>query len=156
MFRTPPLTQALPLLLAVFAVACSHTPQMSDDNETDYIRMLRQEFFKTHPDGKFNESIAEGKIERGMDFLEVLASWGNPNRRKKPTPDIEYWVYREEDEDSKDWIEYKLCFRKNVLDDWELTRQVAGGDPYNMQSDTSTSLSKGAGEAGSGSAPQKK
>ena len=62
---------------------------MSQDQETEYIRMLRQEFFKTHPDGKYNEHIKKGEVVRGMDFLEVLASWGNPDAREKPTQNLE-------------------------------------------------------------------
>jgi hypothetical protein len=100
---------------------------MSEENETDYIRMLREEFFKTHPDGMYNEHIARGEVVIGMDYLEVLASWGNPGSREKPTDNVEYWTYLDEDEDSKDWIRYKFIFRKNRLEDWELTRHVAAG-----------------------------
>jgi len=100
---------------------------MSQENETDYVRMLREEYFKTHPDGLYNEHIARGEVVRGMDFLEVLASWGNPGAREKPTDNVEYWMYLDEDEDSKDSVQYKFIFKKNRLDDWELTRHVAAG-----------------------------
>ena len=129
MCRTPQFLRVLPLLLVVLIVACSQAPRMSQENETDYVRMLREEFFKTHPDGLYNEHIARGEVVRGRDFLEVLASWGNPGAREKPTESVEYWMYLDEDEDSKDRVQYKFIFRKNRLDDWELTRHVATGRP---------------------------
>ena len=127
MCRTPQFLRVLPLILVVAILACSQTPRMSQENETDYIRMLREEFFKTHPDGPYNEHIAKGEVVVGMDFLEVLASWGNPGSREKPAENVEFWMYLDEDEDSKDWVRYKFIFRKNRLDDWELTRHVAAG-----------------------------
>jgi len=127
---------------------------MSEDNETEYVLMLREEFFKTHPDGVYNEHISRGEVVKGMDFLEVLASWGNPGRREKPTPNVEYWMYKEVDEDSKDWVEYKLVFRKNVLEDWELTREMAGAGEMTTQGESSTSLTKGGGLTGT--SPTKK
>ena len=126
MCRSPQFLRVLPVLLVLSIVACSQTPRMSQENETDYIRMLREEFFKTHPDGQYNERIANGEVVIGMDFLEVLASWGNPNQREKTSTSVEYWIYRDEDEDSKDWVEYRFTFRGNQLDDWELSRHVAG------------------------------
>jgi hypothetical protein len=118
--------------------------------------MLREEFFKTHPDGVHNEYIANGEVVRGMDYLEVLASWGNPIKREKPSPSVEYWLYLEEDEDSKDWVQYKLVFRRSVLDDWELARHTSQGAVGDSQSGQSSSvLTKGSGLAGTGSAPKK-
>lgn len=157
MCRTPQILRALPFLLLLTIVACSQTPRMSEDRETEYIRMLREEFFKTHPDGQFNEHIARGEVVRGMDFLEVLASWGNPSKREKPTVSVEYWMYRDDDEDSGDWVQYKFIFRKNVLEDWELTRHVADGRQQPMASESSSSvLTKTRTGVGTESAPKKK
>jgi hypothetical protein len=119
--------------------------------------MLRSEYFKTNPNGVYNEYIERGEVVRGMDFLEVLASWGNPIKREKPSPSIEFWVYLEEDEESKDWVQYKFVFNKSVLDDWEISRQGAQGslgDATNEASSAST-LTKGSGASGSGSSPKK-
>jgi hypothetical protein len=129
---------------------------MSEDNETDYIRMLREEFFKTHPEGKYNEHIANGEVVRGMDFLEVLASWGNPNKREKPSDAVEYWTYLEEDEDSQDWVQYKFLFRKNVLDDWEVARHVAGAGNTDTTSQSGDVLSKGDAHSSGGLGTKKK
>lgn len=157
MYRIPRILRALPLLILVAVVACSQTPRMSEENETEYVRMLREEFFKTHPDGLYNEFIARGEVVKGMDFLEVLASWGNPNKREKPTENVEYWMYREEDENSLDWVQYKFTFRKNVLEDWELTRHIGEGAVQDLTSQTSSSvLSKSGGSAQADKAPKKK
>jgi hypothetical protein len=154
---TPRILRVLPLLLVALALACSHNPRRDQTDESDYIRMLRDEFFKTHPDGQYNHYIAQGEVVRGMDFLEVLASWGNPSKREKPSPNVEYWVYLEEDEDSKDWVQYKFLFKGNVLDNWELVRHVSQGgvDQANNQSSESSVLSKGSGLSGTGSTPKK-
>lgn len=153
MNSTPRLLRALPFLLIAFVFACSQNPRKSQDGETEYIRMLRDEFFKTHPNGVYNEYIARGEVVRGMDFLEVLASWGNPIKREKPTPNVEYWLYLEEDADSKDWVQYKFVFKKSVLDDWEVARHGSEGAVTTTQGQsTSTSvLSKGSGLSGTGS-----
>ena len=154
---TPRILRALPLLFLVVAFACSQTPRMSQEDETDYIRMLRDEYFETNPDGQYNEYIARGEVVRGMDFLEVLASWGNPGKREKPGPSVEYWLYEEKDEASQDWIRYKFVFRGNVLDDWELTRHVSEGGMGELQNGSAAVLSKGSGLSGTtGGAPKKK
>lgn len=154
---TPRILRALPFLFAVLAVACSHNPRRGQTDQSEYIRMLREEFFKTHPDGAYNEYIARGEVVRGMDFLEVLASWGNPVKREKPTPNVEYWLYLEEDEDSKDWVQYKFLFKKSVLDDWELARHGSqGGLGDTADQSSSEVLSKRSSASGPGSSPKKK
>jgi hypothetical protein len=154
---TPRILRVVPLLFLVGAFACSQTPRMSQEDETEYIRMLRSEFFETHPDGQYNEYIARGEVVRGMDFLEVLASWGNPGKRERPSPTVEYWLYEEKDESSKDWVRYKFVFRDNVLNDWELTRHVSEGGMGDVQNESSAVLSKGSGVSGaSGGVPTKK
>jgi hypothetical protein len=127
---------------------------MNEENETDYIRMLREEFFKTHPDGTYNEHIARGEVVVGMDYLEVLASWGNPGSREKPTDNVEYWTYLDEDEDSKDWIRYKFVFRKNRLEDWELTRHVAAGGILDTKSRSTRSVLTRGGTKSTKSTPK--
>jgi len=155
MCRTPRMLRALPLLPLLLIVACSHTPRMDDTKETDYIRMLREEFFKTHPDGQYNEYIARGEVVKGMDFLEVLASWGNPNKREKPTDNVEYWIYLDVDEDSMDWVQYKFEFRKSVLSDWDLSRHVATGRGVDVPSDSNTQVLTGEGSTDIGSDKKK-
>jgi hypothetical protein len=147
--------RALPLLPLLLIVACSQTPRMSDTKETDYIRMLREEFFKTHPDGQYNEYIAKGEVVKGMDFLEVLASWGNPNKREKPTDNVEYWIYLEVDEASMDWVQYKFEFRKSALSDWELARHVATGREIDSPSGSNAQVLTKGGSTDIGSEKKK-
>jgi hypothetical protein len=155
MCRTPQILRVLPLVLVLAVVACSQAPRMSQENETDYVRMLREEFFKTHPDGLYNDHIARGEVVRGMDFLEVLASWGNPGSREKPADNVEYWMYTDEDEDSKDVIQYKFIFRKNCLDDWELTRHVAAGGILDTTKKQTQSVLTRSGSGSTKSTPKK-
>jgi hypothetical protein len=154
---TPRILRVLPFLVVALTLACSQNPRRGDSGESDYIQMLRSEYFKTNPNGVYNEYIERGEVVRGMDFLEVLASWGNPIKREKPSPNVEFWVYLEEDEGSKDWVQYKFVFNKSLLDDWEMTRQGAHGSlgDATTQSSSSSTLTKGSGASGSGSSPKK-
>jgi hypothetical protein len=152
---TPRFLRALPLMAVALVFSCSQNPRMDQSSETEYIRMLREEFFKTHPNGVHNEYISRGEVVRGMDFLEGLASWGNPIKREKPTPNVEYWLYLEEDEDSKDWTQYKFIFRQSVLDDWEMVRHRSEGGLEQRQSQPTDVLTKGSGASGTGSKPKK-
>jgi hypothetical protein len=154
MRRTPQILRALPVLFVTVFVACTQTPRMQEEKETDYIRMLREEFFKSHPDGQYNDHIAQGEVVLGMDFLEVLASWGNPGKREKPTENVEYWMYLDEDEDSKDWVRYKFIFRKNILEDWELTRHVAAGGILEVPDDKVQSVLKRSSSGSKKSTPK--
>ena len=140
MRTTPRLLKMLPVLLTLLAVSCSYTPRMPADQETDYIKMLRAEFFRTHPDGQYNEHIKKGEVVRGMDFLEVLASWGNPDARSKPEEDVEHWTYLEVDEDSKDSVKYTFIFKKNALFDWDIERRFAQGSDLDTESDQDTDV----------------
>lgn len=125
MYRTLPVTLFLLLSLAM-TLSCSTNLQRVDDRESSYILALRAEYFASNPDGKFNEYIERGEIVKGMDMLEVLASWGYPAARKR-SETTELWTYREVNEDSKDWIEFTFTFRSSVLGDWEVARHYGGG-----------------------------
>ena len=117
----------LSLVLVIFVIACAHTPRMSKDRETEYIRMLREEFFKSHPEGEFNENIKRGEVLAGMGFLEVLASWGLPtSRSQSKDKSTEYWTYFGYDDASKDWSRYTFVFEQSRLLEWEMTRHVPG------------------------------
>lgn len=145
MKRTPPILIALLLLTTGLLAACSQVPRRTGDHETEYVRLLRQEYFKTHPDGQFNEHILRSEIVPGMDLLEVLASWGHPISRRKPSPRQEQWFYREMDEVSKNWVEYKIVFRDNVLTDWWVSRHFAkGGRTVPIDTAKPDALAKGA------------
>ena len=126
MYRTPHNVLWLAVLLLVVS-SCSSQLQMMEGQDDDYVIKLRKEYFAAHPDGEFNGYITRGEVVKGMDFLAVLASWGNPERRQKKSEAIEYWMYVDLDEVSKDWIEFQLEFSNNVLTGWDLSHHFAQG-----------------------------
>ena len=67
------------LLLGFAIVSCSHAPKVL--NETDTVLQIREDYLRANPNGPFNERIARGEVEKGMNFLEVLAAWGLPDTR---------------------------------------------------------------------------
>jgi hypothetical protein len=116
----------LPLLMLILP-SCSTQLHTSKEVPSSYVLALREEYFASNPDGQYNENIRNGEVVRGMDFLEVLASWGHPAERKKDSQTMEEWTYREIDEVSKDWVEYTFMFRQSILEDWSIARHVAKG-----------------------------
>ncbi len=125
MYRTPLPILLLPLLLPLLG-SCTSNLQKVDKNSS-YLLALRAEYFASNPDGEFNDYIERGEIVKGMDFLEVLASWGHPAARSKRSDTTELWTYREINQGTKDWIEYTFTFRSNVLGDWKITRHYGEG-----------------------------
>jgi hypothetical protein len=110
-------------LLLLF-IACAHTPQALNDDLT--VRQMREEFLREHPDGQYNPYISKGEVVRGMDVLEVSASWGIPEtRRQSKDRKLEYWTYFSSDEISGDWSRYTLTFEGKVLSDWHVVRHFA-------------------------------
>jgi len=141
MYRTPPIV--LTILLAALCLSdCSSQLKMVSEDDSSYLKGLRREYIAANPDGMYNDLVVRGEVVRGMDFLAVLASWGHPQKRERRSDTSEYWVYREVDKDSKDWVEYWFSFRHNVLDDWELSRHFASGGILDLKRSGDTSLSK--------------
>lgn len=126
MYRTPLLVLLILLVLPLLG-SCTSNLQKVDDKDSSYLLALRAEYFASNPDGEFNENIERGEIVRGMDFLEVLASWGHPAARSKPADTSEEWTYREVDENTKDWIEYTFMFQNTVLGEWKVARHYGEG-----------------------------
>jgi hypothetical protein len=109
------------LLLGMVLSSCANTPRSLD--ESDAVLKLRKDYLRSNPAGKFNGRIEKGEIVRGMNFMEVLASWGVPQcRRSLPEKEIESWIYIGKDEESKDWQQYTLMFEKRVLVQWDVMR----------------------------------
>ncbi|MDH3198552.1 MAG: hypothetical protein OEO21_09970 [Candidatus Krumholzibacteria bacterium] len=144
MTRTP--VRAFTLCaLAVLLAGCSSQLKRPSDVEPSYLLALRAEYLAAYPDGAHNEYVQRGEVVQGMDILAVLASWGHPVRRSKEGVHTEKWIYREEDEASKDWIEYTFVFRDNVLDAWELARHVSEGRTVQLEGPNKTdTLTRGA------------
>ena len=112
------LTSVLGFLLLT---ACAHTPDAlhSDDS----VLMMREDYVNSHPAGKYNEYIDRGQVVKGMNFMEVSASWGIPETRSKSQDTkLEYWTFFGKDEVSGDWTRYTMVFEKGVLTGWDLSR----------------------------------
>jgi hypothetical protein len=139
-------------------LSCSHNPRKISGTESDYLLQLRQEYLAANPDGAYNEYIKRGEVVKGMDLLEVLAAWGHPERRTKESSLTEHWIYREVDEDSKDWVLYTFTFRRNVLAEWDLMRHFAAGGTIDVpEGRDSATLTRGEyTSAGGSGAPKKK
>ena len=107
-------------LLLLF-LACSHTPRaINDDNS---ILQMRQDYLLAHPGGAYDEYITRGEVVRGMNYLEVSASWGIPEtRRRSRDQKLEYWTFYEKDDVSGDWMRYTFVFEKGALSDWQMAR----------------------------------
>jgi hypothetical protein len=107
--------------LLLFFTACAHAPHALNDDQR--AEQTRSEFVQTHPQGKYNEFISRGEVVRGMDVLEVSASWGVPEtRRLSKDRKLEYWTYFGKDEISGDWSRYTLVFERRTLTDWQVDR----------------------------------
>jgi hypothetical protein len=113
-------------IAAALLAGCATAPPQRD--ATDSIRELRDDYFRTFPEGPNNGHIARGEVVRGMSLFEVLASWGIPDARTVSAEgDKERWIYVLQDDLSLDWIGYEYEFKGNALIDWTTTRNVSNG-----------------------------
>ncbi|UCH83444.1 MAG: hypothetical protein JSW50_13445 [Candidatus Latescibacterota bacterium] len=105
------------VLAAIVAVSCSQLPP--SDKSPEEMASIRAEYLENNPNGKYTEYIMEGRVVKGMNTMEVLASWGLPNVRRNWTPDnAEYWTYYARDEHTKKVVSYDLVFENRVLNRW--------------------------------------
>jgi hypothetical protein len=105
------------VLVVAVAVSCSRLPQSTRSN--DEMASIRAEYLQNNPDGKFNDHIKEGRVVKGMNTMEVLASWGIPNVRRGWEQDkTEYWTYYAKDEHTQQLMSYDLVFDDRVLNRW--------------------------------------
>jgi len=115
-------------LLVVFATAlvgCSYSPRMF--NESESVLEIRNDFLASNPDGEYNEFIRKGEVTRGMNYTEVLASWGAPDARVRTNDnkgELEVWSYTAVDDINGDWIQFTFQFEKKALIDWDIQRHI--------------------------------
>jgi len=153
------------VLLVVCAVAlvasCSSLPQTT--RTPDEMASIRTEYLETHPDGKYNDCIMEGRVVKGMNVLEVLASWGLPNARRGWQHDkTEYWTYNARDEHTKEMVSYELIFDDRVLSKWVVsaadvaTLGSASGEVSTSARTVQETLQLGNATSGTETNPKKK
>jgi hypothetical protein len=67
------------------------------------------------------------EVVLGMDALEVLASWGVPEKRlAKSSENKEEWTYTSRDKYSPDYVVYELVFVDRLLSRWYIDRSTTG------------------------------
>ncbi len=116
-------------LLVVLSIgltaSCAHVPTML--NENPETAKLRTEYLRSHPYGAHNAQIERGEVARGMDAMEVLASWGVPQKREaRAKANKELWTYTSRDDQSGDAVVYELVFVDRILQRWSIERTTAG------------------------------
>lgn len=109
-------------LIAGVATSCSHTPRSTRDPES--LASIRAQYLQDNPDGQFNDSILRGELIKGMNVIEVLASWGLPELRSFDSK-TESWTYYLRDDLSPESRVYELTFTDRVLTGWSVDRTSA-------------------------------
>jgi hypothetical protein len=112
------------VVTVAISASCGRLPQSTRTDE--HTTSIRADYLRNHPNGPFNVHIAEGRVTRGMNIMEVLASWGAPNlRRTSPEGSTEYWAYYAKDEHTQKMVSYELVFENQVVTRWVIDAAVA-------------------------------
>lgn len=120
----------LALLVVCLVSACSHTPTLESNPETE---SLRAQYLRENPNGVYNENIMRGEVVKGMNFVEVLASWGVPTQREQRNSGrSEVWSYRALDKSTSEFVLYDLVFDERVVKEWAVDRYTAGAGVSTM------------------------
>lgn len=118
------------IVVAAFVVstlaACATSPPRRD--ETQAILEIRADYLRKHPTGPFNVEIARSEVALGMGYYDVLAAWGMPDARLADAErGEERWTYVIKSDNEVDGVRYDFLFVKQVVVEWESTRDVASG-----------------------------
>jgi hypothetical protein len=115
------------VVMALISTGCAHSPRAIEVSPS--VLAIRGDFLDSNPDGPFNIYIERGEVVRGMNFVEVLASWGAPRARYRTESEtvgtVEYWHYFWRDETSQDWTQFTFVFERKQLAEWDITRHVS-------------------------------
>ncbi len=146
------------VLVVTVAVSCSRLPRSIRSN--DEMASIRAEYLQNNPDGEYNGHITEGRVVKGMNTLEVLASWGVPNvRRGWELDKEEYWTYYAKDEHTQQLVSYDLVFDDRVLKRWVIGEAGAGLGTAQIEDGSTRTIEEtlrlGASDAASSGAPSK-
>lgn len=110
--------RSIPLIvLAILALGCTQLPKTNRDPSE--LGEWRAQYVKYNPNGRFNKYILRGEVTRGMNAMEVLASWGIPAYRLRVAENgAEYWTYYETDIHTEDVTTYAFAFEGGVVASW--------------------------------------
>ncbi|MDH3216032.1 MAG: hypothetical protein OEN01_07030 [Candidatus Krumholzibacteria bacterium] len=113
------------VVVIAFAASCSHSPRLP--RGTQEVASLRAEYLQNNPDDPFKGQILNSEVSKGMNVLQVLASWGLPNvRRGYAQGHSESWTYYAVDEHTQKLLSYELVFYKSTLSLWVMDGDAAG------------------------------
>lgn len=144
-----------PLVISILA-SCAHAPRAPRDSES--LHAIRTQYLAEHPDGRYNDQISRGELAKGMNVIEVLASWGLPeDRREEPQLAREVWRYATRDGLDTDVTVYELIFEHRRLNDWVTERHVtgAGGTAVRSATQAPDAMTLDTKRSYSGDAPRK-
>lgn len=117
------------ILTVVFAAACSHAPVL--ERNTTQVAEFRAHYLEYHPDDPFIKDILSSRVQKEMNYMQVLASWGLPYARTGIADDgTETWSYVARDLVSKEILRYDLVFTKNRLINWLISGDLPLGIIY--------------------------
>jgi hypothetical protein len=130
------------LLLLAVLVSCSHHPKTLAGSES--ILQGRQDYVSAHPDGIYNDHIVNGEVVKGMNLMEVLASWGLPNSRHHSESGAqEFWFFVSQEKESGMIRRYELVFEDQLLSDWKVILDSPAGGYHPRKSSDHVTLGDG-------------
>ena len=115
--------------LLVFAASCSHAPRL--ERNSTQVAEFRAQYLEHHPDDPFKKDILSSRVQKEMNYMQVLASWGLPYARTGIAEDgTETWSYIAVEALSKEVLRYDLVFTKNRLINWLISDNLGQGLIY--------------------------
>ncbi len=117
------------IVTVAFAASCSHAPRL--ERNTSQVAEFRAHYLEYHPDDPFIKDILNSRVQKEMNYMQVLASWGLPHARTGIAEDgSETWAYLAVDRVSKAVWRYELVFSKNSLVNWLISNDPGLGLIY--------------------------
>lgn len=131
-----PTNTVLVMALAIgLTASCAYVPRLPTESPETSNR--RTQYLHDHPHGPYNAAIMRGEVVKGMHVMDVVASWGIPERRAgKKSALEERWTYTARDEHSRDYVVYELVFVDRVLTGWQIDRETSGSGVRAVDSTT--------------------
>jgi len=128
------------IFVVIAMTSCSSQLKLSKDmtDRTD----IRQEYLHNNPDGQFNNHIVKSEVVKGMNVIEVLASWGLPDQRRTYSGvDSDVWTYYAVDDARNKVMSYDLVFESRTLSRWVVETDVMSLELFYKGQEPSTKIS---------------